>query len=260
MVHSAAGLPLRSGLVRRPPFRAPHHGASTVSLTGGGSAAMRPGELSMSHHGVLFLDELGEFQAAVIDSLRQPLEEGVIRVSRAAGTVTFPARLLLVAAMNPCPCGRGSAPGVCTCSDAARARYHRRVSGPILDRFDLRLDVAPPNVDDIIGGREGESTAVVRARVAEVRDRARLRGVRCNAEIPSQLLDELAPLSPEASSLLEASLRAGQLTGRGLDRIRRLALTLADRDGRDGPLAEADVALALALRSVPAPFEAGVVI
>jgi magnesium chelatase family protein len=260
MVHSAAGLPLRGGLVRRPPFRAPHHGASTVSLTGGGSVAMRPGELSLAHHGVLFLDELGEFQAAVIDALRQPLEEGVIRVSRAAGSVTFPAQLLLVAAMNPCPCGRGSAPGVCMCSDAARARYHRRVSGPILDRFDLRLDVDAPEVDDIIGGEPGESTAAVRARVLDARERARRRGVRCNAEIPAQLLDDLAPLSSSASSLLEASLRAGQLTGRGLHRIRRLALTLADRDGRNGPLGVDDVALALQLRAVPAPFEAGAVV
>lgn len=260
MVHSAAGIPLATGMVRRPPFRAPHHGASTVSLTGGGSAAMRPGELSLAHRGVLFLDELGEFQASVIDALRQPLEEGVIRVSRAAGTVSYPAQLLLVAAMNPCPCGRGSHPGLCSCSEAARARYHRRVSGPILDRFDLRLDVPAPDVDDIIGGPEGESTAVVRARVAEVRERARLRGVRCNAEIPAALLDELAPLSPDASAMLESALRAGRLSGRGLHRVRRLALTLADRDNCDGPLGEVHVALALQLRTVPAPFEAGAVV
>ena len=113
MIHSASGIPLRGGMVQRPPFRAPHHGASTVSLTGGGSAAMRPGEISLAHHGVLFLDELGEFQASVIDALRQPLEEGVIRVSRAAGTVSFPARVLLVAAMNPCPCGLAGAPPRC---------------------------------------------------------------------------------------------------------------------------------------------------
>jgi magnesium chelatase family protein len=260
MVHSAAGIPLAGGLVRRPPFRSPHHGASTVSLTGGGSAMMRPGEVSLSHHGVLFLDELGEFQAAVIDALRQPLEEGVIRVSRAAGTVTFPARMLLVAAMNPCPCGQGGAPGMCSCSDAARLRYHRRVSGPILDRFDVRIDVAAPDVDDLIGGEPGEPTEVVRARVATARARARERGVRCNAELPAERLDDVAPLSPEASSLLEASLRAGQLTGRGLHRVRRLALTLADRADRSGPLAVDDVALALQLRSVPAPFEAGAVV
>jgi magnesium chelatase family protein len=260
MVHSAAGVPLSGGLVRRPPFRAPHHGASTVSLTGGGSALMRPGEISLAHHGVLFLDELGEFQASVIDALRQPLEEGVIRVSRAAGTVTFPARVLLVAAMNPCPCGQGGAPGTCTCSDAARARYHRRVSGPILDRFDLRIDVAAPEVDDLIGGVPGECSASVRERVAAVRARAADRKVRTNAEIPAERLDDVAPLSAAATDLLEATLRSGKLTGRGLHRIRRLALTLADRADRRGPLCVEDVALALQLRSLPVKLEAEAVV
>ena len=260
MVHSAAGLGLRCGLVRRPPFRAPHHGASPVSLTGGGSAMMRPGEVSLAHHGVLFLDELGEFQASVIDALRQPLEEGVIRVSRAVGTVTFPAQVLLVAAMNPCPCGRGSAPGSCACSDAARARYHRRVSGPILDRFDLRVDVAAPEVDHLIGGEPGESTEAVRARVVAARERARARGVRCNAELAAERLDEVAPLSSGAAELLEDTLRAGRLTGRGLHRIRRLALTLADRADRGGPIEVRDVALALQLRAVPASFETPAVV
>lgn len=260
MVHSAAGVALPGGLVRRPPFRAPHHGASTVSLTGGGSGRMRPGEISLAHHGTLFLDELGEFQAAVIDALRQPLEEGVIRVSRAAGTVTFPAQVLLVAAMNPCPCGQGSAPGMCTCSDAARARYHRRVSGPILDRFDLRIDVAAPDVDDLMGGQPGEPSAVVRDRVARARTRAHARGVRCNAELPAESLDVHAPLSTESAALLEQVLRGGRLTGRGLHRIRRLALTLADRDDRQGPLSVSDVALALQLRNVPASFEAEAVV
>ena len=147
-VHSAAGLPLpRGGLVRRPPFRAPHHAASAVSLIGGGTAGMRPGEISAAHHGVLFLDELGEFPAAVLDMLRQPLEEGVVRVSRARASVTFPARFLLVAAMNPCPCGEGSTPGRCRCSDWPRMRYASRVSGPLLDRFDLRVQVDRPDID-----------------------------------------------------------------------------------------------------------------
>jgi magnesium chelatase family protein len=259
IVHSAAGIPLREGLVTRPPFRAPHHGASTVSLTGGGSVAMRPGELSLAHHGVLFLDELGEFQASVIDALRQPLEEGVIRVSRAAGTVSFPARLLLVAAMNPCPCGLGGTPGRCSCSEAARLRYHRRVSGPILDRFDLRLDVAAPDVDDLLSGPPGEATAVVRQRVEQARARARQRGVAANADLPPDTLDQVAPLDGDASSLLENSLRAGRLTGRGLHRVRRLSLTIADCAGHEGPLGLEQVALALQLRSVPVPFEQGAV-
>lgn len=254
-VHSAAGVPLPGGLVRRPPFRAPHHGASAVSLTGGGSTLMRPGELSLAHEGVLFLDELGEFQAVVIDSLRQPLEEGVIRVSRAAGTVSFPARLLLIAAMNPCPCGRGGAPGQCTCSEASRARYHRRLSGPVLDRFDLRIDVAPPDVDHLIGGEPGESTQVVRRRVARARAAAADRGVPANAALAAEALDAVAPLTLESSRMLEAGLRAGSLTGRGLHRVRRVALTLADLAGECGALGAEHVALALQLRAVPAAFE-----
>jgi magnesium chelatase family protein len=259
MIHSASGITLRAGMVERPPFRAPHHGASTVSLTGGGSAAMRPGEISLAHHGVLFLDELGEFQASVIDALRQPLEEGVIRVSRAAGTVSFPARVLLVAAMNPCPCGLGGAPGRCTCSDASRLRYHRRVSGPILDRFDLRLEVTAPDVDHLLTGPAGEATEVVRRRVVAARERARERGVTCNAELGVDVLDQVAPLSVEASSLLEASLRSGQLTGRGLHRIRRVALTIADCAGAAGPLGVDTVALALSLRAQPVSLEQGAV-
>lgn len=255
MIHSAAGVALSGGLVERAPFRAPHHGASPVSLTGGGSAQMRPGEISLAHHGVLFLDELGEFQRVVVDSLRQPLEEGVIRVSRAAGTVTFPARVLLVAAMNPCPCGMGGTPGACTCSDASRVRYHRRVSGPILDRFDLRIDVAPPDVDDLLRGDAGESTAVAAARVAGARQRAAERGVRCNADLPAAHLDAEAPLAPAASRLLESALRAGRLTGRGLHRVRRVALTIADTEGHHGALTVEHVALALQLRAVRAPFE-----
>ena len=152
----------RRGLVRQPPFRAPHHGASSVALVGGGSATMRPGEISAACNGVLFLDELAEFATHVLDALRQPLEEGVVRVARAAATVTFPARFLLVAAMNPCPCGYGGRPGGCRCSDAARARYHRRLSGPLLDRFDLRVEVTRPSVADLMGQARSEPTAAVR--------------------------------------------------------------------------------------------------
>lgn len=221
---------------------------------------MRPGEVSLAHRGVLFLDELGEFQAAVIDSLRQPLEEGVIRVSRATGTVTFPAQILLVAAMNPCPCGQGMSPGACTCSDASRARYHRRVSGPILDRFDLRIDVAPPEVDHLLGGPPGETTAEVAARVREVRERAAQRGVPCNAAVPGERLDEVAPLSVDASQMVESFLRSGRLTGRGFHRIRRVALTIADRESHEGELSVEHVATALQLRSAPTHLEAPAVI
>lgn len=268
-VHSAAGLDLGRGLPAQPPFRAPHHGASAVSLVGGGTAAMRPGEISLAHTGVLFLDELGEFPACVLDSLRQPLEEGVVRVSRARGTVAFPARFLLVAATNPCPCGgppasgppsafASASSGACRCTPAARARYARRLSGPLLDRFDLRVLVSRPDPASITAGPPGETTAEVAGRVAATRERARARGVRANAEIPAAKLDDLAPLTPAAVALLEHKMRSGTLSGRGLHRIRRVARTLADlaelsgvsgtkADG--GRVSEEHVCLALGLRA-----------
>ena len=138
---------------------------------------MRPGEISAACNGVLFLDELAEFAQHVLDALRQPLEEGVVRVARAAGTVTFPARFLLVAAMNPCPCGYGGRPGGCRCTDGARARYQRRLSGPLLDRFDLRVEVTRPSVSDLMGTDRGEPTAAVRERVLAARAIAAERGV-----------------------------------------------------------------------------------
>ncbi|HEX9969725.1 MAG TPA: YifB family Mg chelatase-like AAA ATPase, partial [Acidimicrobiales bacterium] len=228
-IHSAAGLPLPpAGLIERPPLRAPHHSSSAVALVGGGTALMRPGEVSLAHCGALFLDELGEFHANVLDMLRQPLEEWVMRVSRARDTVAFPARFLLVAAMNPCPCGRAGPIGACRCSDIAKARYARRLSGPLLDRFDLRVPVAPVDAAYLLGGSGAEPSSVVAGRVAAVRELAVARGVRANAAIPSDRLDELAPLSGPASALLDARLRAGALSARGLHRVRRVARTVAD--------------------------------
>ncbi len=247
-VHSSAGLALSGGLVRRSPFRAPHHGASDVSVVGGGTSWMRPGEISLAHNGVLFLDEMGEFAATVLEALRQPLEEGVVRVCRARASVTFPARFLLVGAMNPCPCGEGSMPGACRCTEAARARYARRISGPILDRFDLRVPLSRPDVSELLGGPPGEDSATVAARVAEARARAVFRGVRANAELPAHRLDETAPLSAGAEALLERRLRMGALSARGLHRVRRVARTLADLDGVPGALGSGHVAAALELR------------
>ncbi|MEM9564869.1 MAG: YifB family Mg chelatase-like AAA ATPase [Actinomycetota bacterium] len=254
-VHSAAGLPVPpGGLVRLPPFRAPHHGASMVAVVGGGTAAMRPGEVSCAHNGVLFLDELGEFAAPVLDSLRQPLEEGVVRVSRAARSVTLPARFQLVAAMNPCPCGFGADPPRCTCNDNARARYARRLSGPLLDRFDLRLGVRPPATALLMGGEAEEPTVVVAERVRTARARASERGARCNAELPAPVLEAAAPLSAAASEVLTNELERGRLTGRGLRRVRAVALTIADLAGTDGPLTGDTVRAALGLRAEPASF------
>ena len=256
-VHSAAGIALPAGgLVVRPPFRAPHHGASAVALIGGGSGYMRPGEISLSHCGVLFLDEMSEFPAAVLDALRQPLEEGLVRVCRARASVAFPARFLLVGATNPCPCGEGGAEGTCRCPPAARSRYNRRLSGPLLDRFDLRVVVSRPDAGSVLGGPPGEATAPVAARVAGARELARARGIRCNAELPGPLLDELAPLAPGAGRLLEQRLRSGLLSARGLHRVRRVARTVADLAGEPGPVAEDHVCLALGLRAELLPVEA----
>ncbi len=251
-VHSAAGLAVPpGGLVERPPFRAPHQGSSAVAMLGGGSAAMRPGEISCAHNGVLFLDELGEFSVPILDALRQPLEEGVIRVSRAARAVTLPARFLLVAAMNPCPCGEGAGDGHCRCSDAARARYSRRLSGPLLDRFDLRVEVQPPTASVLLDGVGEESSAAVADRVADARGRAASRGVRCNADLPTHCLDDVAPLAPAARDLLRKVLEAGELTGRGLRRVRTVARTIADLNGEGDEVSVDTIHAALALRTQP---------
>jgi magnesium chelatase family protein len=251
-VHSAAGLDLPGGgLIERPPFRAPHHGASAVALVGGGSAGLRPGEISLAHRGVLFLDELGEFPPPVLDALRQPLEEGVVRVSRIRQSVQFPARFLLVAAMNPCPCGGLGSLAGCRCPEPLRLRYLRRLSGPLLDRFDLRVMVSRPNVEQLLGGPAGEGTAAVAPRVTAVRERARQRGVSANAELPASRLDEVAPLTPAAWKLVEWHLRNGSLTARGLHRVRRVARTVADLAGAGDRVDEEHMTSALGLRANP---------
>lgn len=210
--------------------------------------------LTCAHRGVLFLDELGEFPADVLDMLRQPLEEGHVLVCRARASVTFPAKVLLVAAMNPCPCGSEGGPGSCRCRAAARVRYATRVSGPLLDRFDLRIQVDRPDVADLVARPDerpdpGESSAIVAARVAAARTRAGLRGVASNSEIPSNRLDQLAPLQKDAAALLETRLRQGHLSARGLHRVRRVARTIADLADWDGPVRPEDVYGALALRA-----------
>jgi magnesium chelatase family protein len=192
----------------------------------------------------------------VLDNLRQPLEDGRVVVCRASATVAFPARFMLVAAMNACRCGAACSPGSCRCAESSRARYVGRISGPLLDRFDLRVRVRRPDVEDLLSPNAGgvaraasEPSSVVAARVVAARLAAQDRGVRSNAELPSWTLDKLAPLSPAGRRLLERRLREGQLFARGLDRVRRVALTAADLAGRHGPLSGEDVLLALALRA-----------
>lgn len=247
-IRSAAGYPIH-GLDLDPPLRAPHHGASAVAVVGGGTWPMRPGEVSLATHGVLFLDEMGEFQPAVLEGLRQPLEEGVVRISRARATAEFPAKFLLVAAMNPCPCGDGGPVGSCRCSPTARARYVRRLSGPLLDRFDLVVPLRRPDPGALLGRPDAEPTAVVVERVMAARRWATARGVERNADLSGERLETAAPLTPRARALLARHLAAGTLSGRGLDRVRRVARTVADLAGGPELLDEEHVAEALALRA-----------
>jgi magnesium chelatase family protein len=249
-IQSAAGLSLPlHGLIERPPFRAPHHGVSAVAMIGGGSGWMRPGEISLAHGGVLFLDEMGEFATAVLDALRQPLEEGQVRVSRARGSTTFPARFILVGAMNPCPCGDGGAPGSCRCSAVSRERYARRLSAPLLDRFDIAIRVDRPEANELMHSVRGEASRVVAERVTEARRLAAERGVAYNAQIPAPMLGELAPMSPAAAAIVERKLRSGALSARGLHRVRRLARTVADLEDAGPLIQESHMREAVLLRT-----------
>ena len=237
-IYSAAGQLPPEGLVTRRPFRAPHHGISTSALVGGGSVP-RPGEISLAHRGVLFLDELPEFPRAAIEALRQPLEERVVRVSRISGSVTMPASFLLVAAANPCPCGwHGSKERTCTCAPGAIERYRARVSGPILDRIDLQVRVRNVPVAELLGAEDGEPSSAIRARVQEARARqaARLeaRGATLNGEMDAGTQRATCRLTPSAErALAKLHARRTGLTARGLDRIVRTARTIADLDGHD---------------------------
>ena len=244
-IHSAAGHAPVGGLARRRPFRAPHHTASVPALVGGGSGRPTPGEVTLAHRGALFLDELGEFHPGALDALRQPLEERAVRIARQAVSVTFPADFQLVACTNPCPCGLG--PPWCGCSELQRARYRRRLSAPLLDRFDLRVAVRPPEP----GAPTGESSAVVRERVAAAfarqADRYRHRAWCRNAHVPAGALSEMVPLHGDAAEAWLTECDVRRLTGRGAARVRRVARTLADLDDV-AEVAAAHVALASMLR------------
>ncbi|MGN5387188.1 YifB family Mg chelatase-like AAA ATPase [Streptomyces sp. JL7001] len=254
-VHSVAGiLPPGEPLVSRPPYCAPHHSATMQSLVGGGTGVPRPGAVSLAHRGVLFLDEAAEFHSRALDALRQPLESGHVVIARAAGVVRLPARFLMVLAANPCPCGRHTLHGAgCECPPSVIRRYQARLSGPLLDRVDLRVEVEPVTRSDLLGrGGRGESTAVVADRVREARERAgaRLAGTawRLNSEVPGQELRTRWQPAPGALAQAERELERGLLTARGLDRVLRVAWTVADLRGRDRPEA-LDVAVALELRT-----------
>lgn len=236
-IHSVAGA-LRGGLVARRPFRAPHHTVSDAGLIGGGTHPT-PGEVSLAHRGVLFLDELPEFHRHVLEVLRQPLEDGAVTIARTAGTLTFPADFMLVAAMNPCPCGfAGDPKRACRCSEPQIRRYRARVSGPLLDRIDLHVEVPAVAYGELSAQAEGESSAAIRARVlacraVQARRYAALPGVRCNADLPAGRLQRFCPLEPAAEAVLRAAMDELGLTARAYSRILRVARTIADLAGAE---------------------------
>lgn len=254
-VHSVLGLldDARSSLVSRPPFVAPHHGASMAAVIGGGSARVRPGAVSRAHRGVLFLDETPEFRRDVLDGLRQPLESGEVVIARADRQTRLPARFQLVAAANPCPCGRGIGKGErCECTSLARRTYFGKLSGPLLDRIDVRVSLLPVT-RSALSGAPGESTAVVAERVCAARDRQRERWAgtpwTVNAEVPGSLLRGDTWRLPRAvTAPLETAMDRGELTLRGYDRCLRVAWTLGDLAGVERPGAE-HLWQALALRT-----------
>ncbi len=232
-IYSVAGLlGANPGIVQARPFRFPHHTISQVALVGGGSA-VKPGEISLAHHGVLFLDELPEFTRSAIEVMRQPLEEGVVTIARAAGTFTYPARFMLVASMNPCPCGyRGTRTAECRCDDAAVAKYVSKLSGPLLDRIDLQIEVARVPFDDMVKRESAERSQTIRERVLAARhiQSTRFSGsaITCNAEIPSSMMKQYCELDEPALRLLSAASTKRQFSARALDRIARVARTIAD--------------------------------
>ncbi len=235
MIQSIAGELAGGALSDRRPFRAPHHSASLAALVGGG-LKVRPGEVSMAHNGVLFLDELPEFQSSVLDSLRQPLESGETVIARANARVTFPARFQLIAAMNPCKCGLAGTPGhTCKRGDACAADYQARVSGPFLDRIDIRVDVPAVSAADMIGPGTAESSAMVAERVRAARDTQRERYLAAghpeiftNAAAPATLIESVVDPDRESQALMLQAAERFSLSARAYHRVLKVARTLAD--------------------------------
>jgi magnesium chelatase family protein len=252
-IHSIAGtLPPDAPLVTRPTFEAPHHSATMAALIGGGSGQIRPGALCRAHRGVLFLDEAPEFPRAVLDTLRQPLERGSVTINRAAGAATFPCRAQLILAANPCPCASAAGDTACTCSPLERRRYQSRMSGPLLDRIDLRVTLPPVTRAAWLDGIDTpEPTAAVARRVLAARRTAAGRlagtGFATNSQVPGRLLRERWMVPRASLRLAERALEQGALSVRGFDRVLRVAWTLADLAGRTVPGSD-DVAEALGMR------------
>ena len=253
-IHSVAGLAGSGGLLSQRPFRAPHHTVSQVALIGGGQSP-HPGEVSLAHNGILFLDELPEFGRSALEVLRQPLEEKRITVARARYRVQYPANFTLVAAMNPCPCGYYNHPAKeCTCSAGAVHRYMGRISGPLLDRIDMHIEVTPVPPSELADAAPGESSAAVRERVCRAREVQRRRfegcgGVHTNAMMNAAMLREHCRLDAASAALLEQAMQRLSLSARAYDRILKVARTIADLAGRER-IEPLDVAEAINYRSL----------
>ena len=257
-IHSAAGtLRAGEGLMLERPFRAPHHTVSAVALVGGGSKA-RPGEISLAHGGVLFLDELPEYDRAALEGMRQPLEDGFVSVVRVSAQAKYPARAMLVAAMNPCPCGHyGSRTQECRCKPSEISRYLSRISGPLLDRIDLQLEVAALPVKEITGSAREESSDVIRARVQEARSlqQARYRdtGVSCNAELSARQVAEVCRLDADCEAIIERACEKYNLSMRAVSRTQKVARTIADLAGSER-IGKAHVLEALKYRNLDGAY------
>ncbi|WP_155372112.1 YifB family Mg chelatase-like AAA ATPase [Catellatospora vulcania] len=253
-LHSIAGaLAPGEPLLRRPPYQAPHHTASVPALVGGGSGLARPGALSLAHRGVLFLDEAPEFARQALDTLRQPLEDGVVTLGRSRGVVVYPAQVQVVLAANPCPCARPTGDAACACTPQVRRRYLGRISGPLLDRIDIQLELPPLKAAHLFtDATTRESSQVVAGRVAVARDTAAARwaelGARCNGEVPGTVLRQRRwRLPDDVTQELRRRLDTGAMSARGHDKVLRLAWTLGDLAGLDRP-GKAEINIALSLR------------
>lgn len=254
LIHSTAGeLPTESGLMTQRPFRAPHHSASAPAMVGGGNRA-KPGEVSLAHNGVLFLDELPEFQRATLEALRQPLEDGFVNVTRVNGQNRYQSHCMLIAGMNPCPCGNmGSRTKECTCSPNEIKRYLSRISGPLLDRIDLQVEMDAVSVEEIEALGEQEDSLTVRKRVLMAREkqleRYRKYGYYCNAQLDQRGMDTFCQLTPDAKQLLHQAVERFHISMRTYGRIRKVARTIADLACHEH-IELADVAQAIQFRNV----------
>ena len=256
-IHSVAGANRGGGLMTVRPFCAPHPTASTVSIVGGGSNAL-PGAISKANRGILFLDELPEYPRAVLEALRQPLEDGFITVTRAHAQAMYPARLMLVCSMNPCPCGYyGSRTHECRCTASDMRRYRNKVSGPLLDRIDIQIEVESVPVTQIAMRSEEESSSAIRARVNAARavqlERYRRDGINCNAQLTTALRERYCTLTPAAQQLLMSAAEMMRLSSRGYTRVLKVARTIADLDG-GGDITEAHIAEAVQYRSLDGKY------